>query len=204
MSIGFTNATTGGAGIKPENAVIAVTAPKSSSIAITKGTTSIATAQSNEGHIQSGATTKAIWYFPIDSTANNGTFTVAATEGSNTASKNITLSASTKYAFNVSLEYITDLYVFQAGTGLNSAYTIEFENPQLATVTTSKIIWCDAANTGSGNVFTITPKIDLTSYKDLNFEFKGTATYGDPDPLKIAVGTDKATSSSNFGNVSAG
>ena len=108
----------GGSGLSVNEAVLRITAETGSTITLAKGGVTVATLASGKGHTNAADSTVADWYYPI-SASNYGSWTITATNGSNTSSKTVTVNAAKQY--DVLLTF--DLYFIRNGAPVHTFVT---------------------------------------------------------------------------------
>ena len=124
-----------------------------------------------------------------------GTWTVTATNGTDTVSQSVTITVKGQVE-TVTLAY--QLYLFKEGSGVTSGYTINKTATKTFSITDDKIVW--STNTSVGNQVWITPAINLSKYNKVCFDFKCTGQYNSNySTVTIGVGSDVPTGQNNCG-----
>ena len=110
MSEAFITRRGGSGGLSANNAVLHVNAPVGSTITLAKGGVTVKVLDASKGHISAEDSRLADWYYAV-SASNYGTWTVTASNGTNSTSATVTINANKQY--DVGLTY--DLYLLKNG-----------------------------------------------------------------------------------------
>lgn len=149
-------------------AAIGATYPAGSTLTCTNGTKTL-TAKTTSGQ----------WVFAIPEA---GTWTVTATQGTNTKSQSVSITAEGQFE-SVTLSY--GLYLYKSGdecTDITGGWNVRYGREGTA-LTPNMLIKPTA---GYGELISTTNKIDVSKYSKLSFEF--TYTQGTHNPKGLEVG----------------
>ena len=155
-------------------AVIAVTYPAGSTCTCVNGTKTY-TAKDTSGQ----------WIFRIPSA---GTWTVTATDGTNTKTQEVSITAEGQVE-NVELKYA--LYLFKAGTGVLTGYSVTSTDPKGNFSNTDYIEWATTSETNIGNEFQFQPAVDFSQYKTLFVDLQCTGRYSSSQTDVVIAITEK-------------
>ena len=125
------------------------------------------------------------WVFGLPST---GSWVVKAAKGSQSTTKTISITAEGQVK-NVELVY--QVYIFKAGSGLTSGYSVEGSGK---TVSNDSISWTGNASGGGISIY-IKPAVALNDYTKLCFDFECSYNWGGDYGMGFGVGTDAASAS---------
>ena len=169
-------------------AAIGVTYPAGSTLTCTNGSKTF-----------KSKTTTGQWVFAIPEA---GTWTVTATDGTNTKSQSVSITSEGQFE-SVVLSY--RYYLFKSGSGVADGLTfnqcITSVGGTPGTVTDEKIIWSTAK--AFGNQIYFTPTIDISKYKKLVFDLICTDRWSTDYTASVGVGNTAPSGQSNEGNWSA-
>lgn len=155
---------------------IAVTYPAGSTCTCTDGSKTL-----------EAKTTGGSWVFNIPYA---GTWTVTATDGTNTKSESVVISTNGQIE---KLELMYGFYIFKEGSGLTSGYSVSSLRPSAVSVSSDKIVW----NTEAGflQFLWVAPAVALSLFSTLKIEMKCTSRpAGTSDNVTLGVGADEPIS----------
>lgn len=141
---------------------------------------------SNGAKTLTAKTTSGKWIFNVPST---GTWTVTATDGTNTKSESIVISTKGQIE---KLELMYGFYIFKEGSGLTSGYSVSSLRPSAVSVSSDKIVW----NTEAGffQFLWVAPAVALSLFSTLKIEMKCTSRPASTDNVTLGVGADEPIS----------
>ena len=163
-------------------AAIGVTYPAGSTVTCTNGTKTL-----------KAKTTSGQWVFAVPEV---GTWTVTATDGTNTKSESVSITAEGQVE---SITITFGHYLFTEGKGLTDGYTLEFLRGDAGySVSADGLVWSN--NTEIGNNIYFKQKENLTNYSTLCFELQCNGRKSSSDSVTIGVGDNPMGSISDPGD----
>ena len=166
-------------------ATIGVTYPAGSTLTCTNGTKTL-----------KAKTTSGQWVFAV---SEAGTWTVTATDGTNSKSQSVNITAEGQ-SVSVVLNY--GYYLFAEGKGLNDGHTLEFLRGDAGySVSADGLVWSN--NTEIGNNIYFKQKENLTNYSTLCFEMRCDKRKSADYSVTIGVGDNPMGSISDPGDLDA-
>lgn len=161
-------------------AAIGVTYPAGSTLTCTNGIKTL-TAKTTSGQ----------WVFAIPEA---GTWTVTATDGTNSKSQSVSITAEGQFE-SVALSY--RFYVFKSGEGLADGFTLKNTNPPYAdmampSVSAEKISFTGTGTTAGSGAFFIEPPMDVSSYTKICFDVELSYNYGNIYGAYFGIGSTNA------------
>lgn len=154
-------------------AVIAVTYPEGSVCTCTNGTKTLK-ARDTSG--------RALFNVPL------GEWTVSCTDGIITASKAVSITTEGQ-SDSVTLNY--GLYLFKAGTGLLTGYSVQKLQNAGNFDGTDYIEWATTSQINVGNIFQFQPAVDFSGYKTLFVDLECTNRYSGSQTAVVIAITEK-------------
>ena len=124
-----------------------------------------------------------------------GTWTVTATDGTNTKTQEVSITAKGQ-GENVELDY--ELYLFKAGTGVLTGYSVTSLESKGNFSNTDYIEWATTSQANIGNEFQFQPAVDFSKYKTLFVELQCTGRYSSSQTDVIIAITEKFRPTENI------
>ena len=124
-----------------------------------------------------------------------GTWTVTISNGTDTNSETVSITAAGQ-AEVVKLGYV--LYLFKAGTGVLTGYSVAKLESKGNFSKTDYIEWATTSQTNIGNEFQFQPAVDFSKYKTLFIDLQCTGRYSSSQTVVEIAITEKFRSGENI------
>ena len=117
-----------------------------------------------------------------------GTWAVTATDGTNTKTQEVNITVEGQ-GENVELNY--GLYLFKAGTGILTGYSVTSIESNGNFSNTDYIEWATTLQTNIGNEFQFQPAVNFSQYKTLFIDLQCTGRYSSSQTAVVIAITEK-------------